>query len=77
MGKPAVILVGGFLGAGKTMLLATATERLTGQGKRVGLITDDQAPNLVDTAVLKERELGVTPAFRPPSDGVDACFSML
>jgi Ni2+-binding GTPase involved in maturation of urease and hydrogenase len=59
MRKPSVILVGGFLGAGKTTLLATATEWLTAQGKRVGLITNDQAANLVDTAVLKERALPV------------------
>jgi Ni2+-binding GTPase involved in maturation of urease and hydrogenase len=59
MHKPLVILVGGFLGAGKTTLLAIATERLTGQGTRVGLITNDQADNLVDTAVLKERDLPV------------------
>ncbi len=56
MRKPVVILVGGFLGAGKTTLLAVATQRLTSQGKRVGLITNDQAANLVDTAILKERE---------------------
>jgi G3E family GTPase len=33
--------------------LAQATERLVGQGKRVGLVTNDQAANLVDTAVLQ------------------------
>jgi G3E family GTPase len=52
--KPTVILVGGFLGAGKTTLLAAVAERLTGQGKRVGLITNDQAANLVDTAALED-----------------------
>ncbi len=59
MSKPFLILVGGFLGAGKTTLLATAAQRLTGQGKQVGLITNDQAANLVDTAILKERDLPV------------------
>jgi G3E family GTPase len=49
-----LILVGGFLGAGKTTLLAQATQRLVGQGKRVGLVTNDQAANLVDTAILEE-----------------------
>jgi G3E family GTPase len=49
-----VILVGGFLGAGKTTLLAQTAERLARQGKRVGLIANDQAPDLVDTAILKE-----------------------
>jgi G3E family GTPase len=54
MDKPTVILVGGFLGAGKTTLLATVVERLMNQGKRVGLVTNDQAANLVDTALLGE-----------------------
>jgi G3E family GTPase len=54
MKKTQVILVGGFLGAGKTTLVARATEQLVRQGKRVGLITNDQAANLVDTAILKE-----------------------
>jgi Ni2+-binding GTPase involved in maturation of urease and hydrogenase len=49
-----VILVGGFLGAGKTTLLAAAAERLARQGKRVGLIANDQAADLVDTEVLKD-----------------------
>jgi Ni2+-binding GTPase involved in maturation of urease and hydrogenase len=52
--KPArLILVGGFLGAGKTSLLWEAAQRLTAVGNRVGLITNDQAPELVDTAFLK------------------------
>ena len=59
MNRPTVILVGGFLGAGKTTLLATAAERLAAQGKRVALVTNDQAANLVDTAVLKEKDLPV------------------
>ncbi len=49
-----MILVGGFLGAGKTTLLARAAERLSARGLRVGLITNDQAANLVDTEVLRE-----------------------
>jgi len=49
-----LILVGGFLGAGKTTLLAEAARRLVRQGKRVGLVTNDQAANLVDTALLQE-----------------------
>src|SRR5262245_26415708 len=47
-----LILVGGFLGAGKTTLLWEAAKRLTENNKVVGLITNDQAPDLVDTAVL-------------------------
>lgn len=47
-----LILVGGFLGAGKTTLLSEITGRLMTAGKKVGLITNDQAAELVDTAFL-------------------------
>lgn len=47
-----VILVGGFLGAGKTTLLREAARRLSARGQVVGLITNDQVPGLVDTALL-------------------------
>lgn len=47
-----LILVGGFLGAGKTTLLETGAKKLTQKGLNVGLITNDQAPQLVDTAFL-------------------------
>jgi G3E family GTPase len=47
-----LILVGGFLGAGKTTLLWEAARRLASRGLRTGLITNDQAPELVDTAFL-------------------------
>ena len=49
-----VILVGGFLGAGKTTLVAQAAQRLAAQGLRVGLVANDQAAGLVDTEILKE-----------------------
>lgn len=47
-----LILVGGFLGSGKTTLLWEAAQRLTGCDQRIGLVTNDQAPELVDTAFL-------------------------
>ncbi len=50
--KTRLMLVGGFLGAGKTTLLWEAAQRLAGRGRRVGLVTNDQAPELVDTAWL-------------------------
>ena len=53
MRKVPVILIGGFLGAGKTTLVAQAAQRLVQRGQRVGLITNDQAANLVDTAILE------------------------
>ncbi len=50
-----LIFVGGFLGAGKTTLLWEAARRLAARGQRVGLITNDQAPNLVDTGLLAQQ----------------------
>jgi G3E family GTPase len=52
IGKMHIIFVGGFLGAGKTTLLAQAAKHLAAQGKRVGVITNDQAADLVDTKLL-------------------------
>ena len=46
------IMVGGFLGAGKTTAILRLAEMLRDAGQRVGLITNDQSVNLVDTAML-------------------------
>ena len=49
------IMLGGFLGAGKTTAVARLAQQLTAQGLRVGLITNDQGRELVDTALLRSR----------------------
>jgi len=54
-----LILVGGFLGAGKTTLLWEAARRIMDNGQRIGLITNDQAPELVDTAILSRNKVKV------------------
>jgi len=54
LASPRFILVGGFLGAGKTTLLKQAAVRLAARGHRVALLANDQAADLVDTAVLQE-----------------------
>jgi len=54
-----LILVGGFLGSGKTTLLWEAAQKVMQSGKRVGLITNDQAPELVDTAILSRDDVKV------------------
>ncbi len=59
MKKVQLMFIGGFLGAGKTTLLWRAAELLMKRGKRVGLITNDQAPDLVDTKWLAEKGLSV------------------
>src|SRR5882757_417363 len=46
------IMVGGFLGAGKTTAMLRLAEHLTSHGRRVGLITNDQSHGLVDTSIV-------------------------
>lgn len=53
--KARYVMLGGFLGAGKTTAVARLAERLSAQGLRVGLITNDQGAELVDTAMLRSR----------------------
>ncbi|MFT4621890.1 MAG: hypothetical protein ACI8PZ_000542 [Myxococcota bacterium] len=61
-----LIFVGGFLGAGKTTLLTTAARTLARRGRRVGVITNDQAPHLFDSAVLRRGS--------PVAEVSGACF---
>src|SRR6266478_2632686 len=49
------IMIGGFLGAGKTTAVARLAQSLSAKNLRVGLITNDQGSNLVDTAMLRSR----------------------
>ena len=51
--KARYIMIGGFLGAGKTTTVGRLAQYLSGQGLRVGLITNDQAGGLVDTKLLR------------------------
>ena len=50
--KSGLIIVGGFLGAGKTTALRALAEFYRSKGRIIGLITNDQATGLVDTQVL-------------------------
>lgn len=59
MTKARYIMVGGFLGAGKTTALLKLAERLQTDGLRVGLITNDQSVGLVDTAMLEAHDFPV------------------
>ncbi|HEY8549433.1 MAG TPA: GTP-binding protein [Vicinamibacterales bacterium] len=49
------VMVGGFLGAGKTTALLRLAEHFTGHGRRVGLITNDQSQGLVDTSMVQAK----------------------
>jgi Ni2+-binding GTPase involved in maturation of urease and hydrogenase len=54
-----LLVVGGFLGAGKTTLVERAARSLSAEGRRVGIITNDQAADLVDTGLLASRGFAV------------------
>ncbi len=53
--KARYIMIGGFLGAGKTTAVAALAARLSKKGLKVGLITNDQGQELVDTAMLRSK----------------------
>jgi G3E family GTPase len=55
-----LIITGGFLGAGKTTLLLQAAQLLSRRGYRVGLVTNDQGEDLVDTALAAQQHIPVT-----------------
>lgn len=57
--KAHYVMVGGFLGAGKTTAILRAGEHLARAGMRVGLIMNDQSDALVDTALARSREFPV------------------
>src|SRR5262245_6608623 len=52
-------MLGGFLGAGKTTAIARLARGYQAKGKRVGLVTNDQAHDLVDTNSLRAQGFSV------------------
>ena len=67
MNRTRFVMVGGFLGAGKTTALAALARHYMAAGKRIGLVTNDQAENLVDTNNLREQGF-------PVAEVAGACF---
>jgi len=53
------VMIGGFLGAGKTTAIDRLAQHLTNSGQRVGLICNDQSSGLVDTALLRSKGFSV------------------
>ena len=53
------VMVGGFLGAGKTTAIARLARQWTDAGYRVGIVTNDQAYDLVDTRSLRAQGFDV------------------
>src|SRR5579872_7396723 len=53
------VIVGGFLGAGKTTAMARLARTYRSLGQNVGLVTNDQAQDLVDTSSLRAQGFSV------------------
>lgn len=61
------VMVGGFLGSGKTTTLARLGRHYLARGQRVGIVTNDQAHDLVDTNSLRAQGF-------PVQEVPGACF---
>jgi hypothetical protein len=53
------VMVGGFLGAGKTTTLARLARHYISQGLNIAIVTNDQAADLVDTKSLRSQGFDV------------------
>jgi CobW/HypB/UreG, nucleotide-binding domain len=69
MAIPILVIVGGFLGAGKTTLILKSADLLGRRGKRVAVILNDQDAGLVDTEHVLAREV----MAREVADGCLCC----
>jgi hypothetical protein len=65
--RPTIVVVGGFLGSGKTTLILAAARQLAQRGLRSAVILNDQAGELVDTHLAASR--GV-----PSGEVTGGCF---
>src|SRR5438105_4876272 len=61
------VMLGVFLGAGKTTTLARLARHYMAQGHQVGIVTNDQAEDLVDTTSLRAQGF-------PVQEVAGACF---
>ncbi len=53
------VMIGGFLGAGKTTTIGRLAALYRAQGLKVGIVTNDQASDLVDTHTLRNQGFDV------------------
>lgn len=65
--KPWIVMVGGFLGAGKTTLILAAAKELNRRGLRCAVATNDHGDALVDSAYVSESGL-------PHGEVTGGCF---
>ncbi len=57
--NPRFIMIGGFLGAGKTTTIGRLAKHYIAQGQRVAIVTNDQTTDLVDTHNLRSQGFDV------------------
>ena len=57
--NPRFIMIGGFLGAGKTTTIGMLARKFRSEGKSVAIVTNDQAADLVDTLLLRSQGFDV------------------
>jgi Ni2+-binding GTPase involved in maturation of urease and hydrogenase len=67
MNKLQLFLAGGFLGSGKTTAILQAAQYLHKNGKKVGVITNDQGMQQVDTQFIKGHQI-------PSGEVANGCF---
>jgi hypothetical protein len=65
--SPCIVIVGGFLGSGKTSLILAASRLLAQRGMRSAVILNDQGEELVDTRLASARGL-------PAREVTGGCF---
>ena len=53
------LMLGGFLGAGKTTTIARLAQHYTSRGLKIGIVTNDQASDLFDTNTLRAQGFDV------------------
>ena len=67
--RPTIVVVGGFLGAGKTSMILSAAQRLERRGTRCAVLLNDQGIELVDTRLTELHEV----AAREVTGGCFCC----
>ncbi len=66
-GRPRLVFVGGFLGAGKTTLILAGARELERRGFRTAVILNDQSDSLVDTQLARSQGI-------PAGEVTGGCF---
>ena len=69
--KPWIVVVGGFLGAGKTTLILAAARELERLGQRCAVILNDQGSALVDTELVSHLCADIRQAAQSQTESIE------